>query len=284
MLMKQNEIILKDSQFQSLKTLIEQNSGIQFPQSKKLLLAIRLQKRLKALDIDDVEIYLNYLFNSKNSAEELVHLIDVVTTNETFFFRESAHFDFLYQKVLPKLVNHHSIGVDRPVNIWSAGCSTGEEPYTIAMVMNEFGKQFEKYYFSVLATDISTRVLKTAKMSVYHEKQIEGISQDLQKEYLMFSRNREKKLVKIDPNLRKHVQFGRLNLIDNEHWSFGKQDIIFCRNVLIYFNKEQRLQLVRKLCDQLNPNGYLFTGHSESLTNLDVPLNHVYPTIYQRTH
>ncbi len=253
------------------------------PLAKKIMLQSRLQKRLKTLGCRSFEEYCDYVFSSEG-ALEIVQMIDVVSTNKTDFFREPAHFDHLVEHILPKLRAPFSETSTKPLNVWSAGCSTGEEPYTIAMVLNEYAAQMRNFSFHITATDISTRVLAHARKAVYAEAKIEPVPVSLRKKYLLRSKDPEKALIRIHPVLREKIYFHRINFMDDAFDLSKKFDIIFCRNVVIYFDLQTQKKLFSKFADFLAPQGYLFIGHSETLNGLDVPFQPVAPTIYQRTY
>ncbi len=275
--------LLNTPDFQRLSSLIYRECGIKMPEAKRTMLEARLNKRLRALSLHSFTDYCNYLFSKEGMEQELTPMIDLVTTNKTDFFREPDHFDFLYRTALPDLLVTEGAGVRRNLLIWSSACSTGEEPYTLAMVANEFGETQRGYRFSVLATDISTRVLEAGRLGVYDEERVVPIPQGLKRKYVLRSKDRTKHLVKMSPDLRSLVIFRRLNLMDEEYPIQEGVDIIFCRNVVIYFDRRTQEQLVAKLCRYLSPRGYLFMGHSENLHGLDLPLVQVAPTVYRKT-
>ncbi|MBI5493222.1 MAG: protein-glutamate O-methyltransferase [Deltaproteobacteria bacterium] len=254
--------------------------GIKMPDVKKSLLESRLRKRLRALNIDSFKDYCDYLFSPWGMKNELVHAIDMVTTNKTDFFREPYHFDFLSRAALPDLARKGA-GARRPLSVWSAGCSSGEEPYTLAIVLSEFSRRFPGFDFSITATDISARVLDAARNAIYREERIAPVSMELRKRYFLKSKDRARRLVMASPELRGRVNFKRLNLMD-EDLGFANLDVIFCRNVVIYFDRETQLRLFRKLCGCLGPGGYLFIGHSETMTGLDLKFEKVGQSIYRR--
>jgi chemotaxis protein methyltransferase CheR len=265
-------VTLSNKDFCRLKEFIYKECGINIIDSKKTMLEARLQKRLRKLDLTSFSKYCDYLFSPHGEKEELTDMINQVTTNKTDFFREPAHFDYLRYKVLPELSRTRST-----IAAWSAGCSSGEEPYTLAMVLKEFGCNF-----AILATDISTRVLDKAKLAVYDEEETDPISPKLKKKYLLASKDRIKRLYRIAPELRAHVKFRRLNFMDDEFGFSQPVDIIFCRNVIIYFDKPTQERLLNKFYHCLAPDGYLFMGHSETLFGMDVPLIQAAPTIYRK--
>lgn len=270
---------MDDRIFERFSEFIKAELGIKMPASKKTLLEARLQKRLRELCIGSHKDYCDYLFSPQGMEEELVNLVDVVTTNTTDFFREPKHFTLLLEMVLPKLFSR--LGAGRRLNLWSAGCSSGEEPYTLAMVLSEFARQNTGFAYNILATDISTQVLRMAVRAVYPESKIAPIPQEYRKRYLLRSKDRTRRLVRIGPEARSHVRFRRLNFM--EDFSFDDQlDIIFCRNVVIYFDRQTQEKLFSRFCRKLLPGGYLFIGHSESLAGMNLPLEPVAPTVYKR--
>jgi Methylase of chemotaxis methyl-accepting proteins len=265
--------------FDRFSEFIKSELGIKMPPSKKTLLEARLQKRLRELGMGSHEEYCEYLFSPRGMDEELVKLVDVVTTNTTDFFREPKHFDILSNRVLPSVCER--CGTGREVKVWSAGCSSGEEPYTLAMVLSEFARTNQGFRFNILATDISTHVLRLAVRAIYPEGKIGPIPQEYRKRYLLRSKDRTRQLVRIGPEARSHVRFRRLNFM--EDFSFdGQLDIIFCRNVVIYFDRQTQETLFSRFCRKLAVGGYLFIGHSESLAGMDLPLEPIAPTVYKR--
>ena len=265
--------------FGRLSRFIYDTCGIKMPEVKATMLEARLQKRLRALNMNSFTQYCDFLFAPEGLEQELVHMLDVVTTNKTDFFREPDHFDYLVQKVLPEWLKK----CDNPrLSIWSAGCSTGEEPYTLAMVLTEFGLRNPGFDFQILATDISTRVLEKAKTAIYAESQVEPIPLELKKKYLLRSKDRSSGMVRIVPELREKVHFRRLNFMDEDFGMRDHLDIIFCRNVIIYFDRPTQEKLLQRFHRQMKPGAFIFMGHSETLSGLNVPLVSVYPTVYRR--
>ena len=274
-------IKLTTKEFKKLGSFITQVSGIKLPPAKKVLLESRLQKRLRKLNITSFGGYFEYLFSSEGLGKELIHLLDVVTTNKTDFFREPEHFDFMSEVAIPEIMKQKEKTSNSEILIWSAASSTGEEPYTLAMVMELQRKYINNLKYKIIGTDLSTKVLDKAKTAVYAEERVENFSYNMKKQFLLRSKDRKKKLVRIIPELRKKIFFSRLNLLDDKYNIPKKVDIIFCRNVFIYFEKEMQENIVRKFYNYLNPNGYLFVGHSESLNGMDVPFKQVIPTVYK---
>lgn len=267
-----------DDEFTRFSQLIQKEFGIKMPPTKKVLLQSRFQKRLRALGMHSYKEYCDYVFSEKGHEQERRHLIDVVTTNTTHFFREPKHWDIMNQLVLPDLWRR-GIGRGSPLKMWSAGCSSGEEPYTLSMVLAEFQAKHNGFDFSILATDISTEILQKAKRAVYSIEKADEIPMDMKKKYLL--KSKDKPLIKIDSMLRKKVAFQRLNFMGNFKLQ-ENQDIIFCRNVVIYFDRDTQVVLFNKFCNNLKTGGYLFIGHSESLSGMKLPIKQVAPTVFQK--
>jgi chemotaxis protein methyltransferase CheR len=268
---------LNDSDFRKLSVYIYNNFGIQLPPTKKILLESRLKSRLKATGMENYSDYCKMVLNGKNS-EELIHMVDVVSTNKTDFFREPQHFDFLTQEFLPQYYSQNPYG---KLKVWSAASSSGEEIYTLAMVIQEFIENHHGLDYQILGTDISTRILEKARLAIYGMDRIEVIQNNLKKKYLLRSKDASKELVRIVPKLRAHTQFTRLNLMDDIYHLPDDFDFVFCRNVLIYFDRPTQEKVINKLCKHIVKGGYLFLGHSESITGQNVPLKQIKPTIYQ---
>lgn len=264
--------------FQRLAKFIQDYSGIKMPAQKRTMLEGRLRRRMRAVGIDDVNAYCHYLFEEDGMDSEVIHLIDAVTTNKTEFFREPAHFDFMVAKVLPTLVAKGK----REIKIWSAACSTGAEPYTIAMILDEFRASQHGVDYSILCTDICTEVLKQAIAGRFPEQMIEPVSMPRRKRHLMRAREAARNEVRIKPHLRGKLAFARLNLMDEAYPVETGMDIIFCRNILIYFDKPTQAQVLTRLCDHLAPGGYLFLGHSESIVGIDLPIVQIANTVFQK--
>lgn len=268
--------------FRRLGDFIYSECGIKMPDSKKVMLEARLRKRLRALGMRSYSAYCDYIFSPQGAEEEIVHMIDLVTTNKTDFFREPRHFEYLAGTAVPELISTAGAGIRKRLMVWSAGCSTGEEPYTLAMVLSDVAAECRGFQFLVLATDISTRVLDLAKNAVYEEERIAPVPWEMRKKYLLRSRDRSKRLVRIASALRETVKFRRLNFMDGDFGMRAPLDIIFCRNVIIYFDRPTQESLLNRFCGHLIDGGYLFMGHSETLHGLDVPLIQVAPTIYRK--
>jgi chemotaxis protein methyltransferase CheR len=270
---------LSGRDYARLRELIYTQTGICLSPEKKTMVEVRLKRRLRTLNMATYSAYCDFVFGRKGMREELVFLINVITTNKTDFFREPAHFAFLAQKALPELAVN-----GRPFVVWSAGCSSGEEPYTIAMVMSEYAQAHPGFRFHILASDISTAVLEKAEMGVYSTECVAPIPLAFKRKYLLRSRDSNSTRVRVVPELRKLVEFRRLNFMDADYMLAGKVDAIFCRNVLIYFDRATQESILRKLVHNLTPSGYLFVGHSETLHDMDLPVVPVAPALYRKAH
>ncbi|XPV74889.1 MAG: CheR family methyltransferase [Desulfovibrio sp.] len=270
---------LTDKQFNQLAAFIKKELGIEMPVTKKTMLEARLQKRIRLLHLGSHDEYFNFLFSDAGMKSEYTHLVSSVTTNTTNFFREPKHFDILTEIVLPEIQKKK--GRNAQVKLWSAGCSSGEEPYTLAMVMSEYKHGNMGFNFSINATDISQKVLQEAAKAIYSEDKIGPVPPQMKKKYLLRSKDRSKKLIRIVPELRRTINFGRLNFMDDFKLPH-KFNIIFCRNVVIYFDRETQGKLFHKFCSHLEPGGFLFIGHSESVTGLGLPVEQIAPTVFRK--
>jgi chemotaxis protein methyltransferase CheR len=273
--------VMSNDDFKRLSSFIYNEYGIKMPDVKKTMLQSRLHKRLRELGMTSYKDYVEYLFSKEGQQTEVIHMIDMVSTNKTDFFREPVHFDYLLSTVLPDLISGPY--PTRTIKIWSAGCSSGEEPYTIAMSVSEYAlNSGVTLDYSIMATDISTRMLKHAIDGIYKESRIEMLPLNLKKRYLLKSKDRENPTIRIIPDLRRRITFQRLNFMD-DHYNINESfDIIFCRNVLIYFDRETQERVINKLCTKLKQDGIFFLGHSESITNFNVPLHQLKPTIFRK--
>jgi len=270
--------MLKESDFRRLSQFIENHLGIKMPPTKRVMLESRLQKRLRLLKYDTFTQYIDYVFSEEGLRSELYHMIDAVTTNKTDFFREADHFDFLLNHWLIRQGSFYDAAT--PCRIWSAGCASGEEVYTLMIVMEEFKRQHPGFYYSIIGTDISLKVLHQAVDAVYEEEKIANLPIEYKKRYFLKSKNPDRREVRVKPEFRNKVRFERLNLMDKEYPFRQAFDIIFCRNVIIYFDRKTQEQLVWHLVSHLKHEGLLFLGHSESMTGIDLPLSLVAPTVY----
>lgn len=274
------KLTMPDHIFERLSNFIYKAYGIKMPPAKKVMLQSRLQKRLREMNMNSYEEYCDFVFSKEGEALELVHMIDVVTTNKTDFFREPTHFDFLRQTVLPEFVAREK--TKTTLKIWSAGCSSGEEVYTLAIVLAEFMEKNKNLDYSILGTDISTRILQKAIDAVYTEDRIAVIPIETKRKYFLRSKDRDKPTVRLIPELRKKASYQRLNFMDDSYNVNEKFDIIFCRNVLIYFDRDTQEKVINRLCMSLKTGGYFFLGHSESITGMKVPLVQLKPTVFMK--
>jgi chemotaxis protein methyltransferase CheR len=244
------------------------------------MLQARLMKRLRALKLASFEKYYEYLFSEEGRCQELPFFVHQVTTNKTDFFREPAHYAHLTGSVLPTLLDNNTYTYQRPLRVWSSACSTGEEPYTLAMVLSEFAETRQLADYSILATDISPAVLQHAARGVYDESKIGPIPISLRRKYLLRSKDKSKKILRICPEIREKITFQWLNLKADRYTLKERMDIIFCRNVIIYFNRNIQEKVLRNLVSYLFPGGYIFMGHSETLNGFRLPLRQVSSTVY----
>ena len=270
---------LTDAQFQKFGALIFKKTGIYLKPEKKELLNARLGKRLRACGINSFRKYFDYVVNDE-SGEELINLIDSVSTNFTSFFREKSHFEFLTSTALPNFMTERR-GSRKDLIFWSAACSSGEEPYTLAMVLDEFFGQHPGWHFKIMATDISTRVLAQAKRGVYSTDRITKVPTLVLKKYFQKGVGKSEGYVKVKDTLRQRISFDRFNLMGQFPWQ-EELDVIFCRNVMIYFNRDTQQELVEKFYKALAPGGYLFIGHSESITSLRHNFKQMDATAYRK--
>ncbi|MEA1975444.1 MAG: protein-glutamate O-methyltransferase CheR [Bacillota bacterium] len=266
---------LTQDTFNKIQKIIYKKIGVNLNSSKKTMVKSRLLKRLRVLNFSSFEEYLEFLnYNS----DELVILYNFLTTNVTHFFREKHHFEYMKEKVLPEIL----MADKKIIRVWSAGCSSGEEVYSLAITLKEF---FPKSWtIKILGTDINTEVLKIAKVGIYSKKSVEKIPYTLLKKYFLLGSGKNEGFFKVRKTLKDTVTFGRLNLNDDRYMIKNKIDIIFCRNVFIYFNKETQGEILSKFYNQLLTNGYLFLGHSESI-NLSIsqePWQSVFKTTYRK--
>ena len=278
-----NSPTMSNQEFNRFSEFIYDLCGIKLPFVKKTMLTARLLKRLRALGMTSYGEYYKYISSHEGSSKELTRMIDVVTTNKTDFFREAEHFNFLANSVLPALVGSEQASFRRRLNIWSAGCSSGEEPYTLAMILAEFFSTTQPVdKFTILATDVCTQMLTTAKKAIYRKKIVKEVPVIWQRKYLMRGKNSQKEFCRVVPELRRCITFRHLNLMDKDFGIKVRMDIIFCRNVVIYFDKQTQKKLFKKFYNQLVPGGYLFIGHSESLHSINKRFRNIATTVYSK--
>lgn len=267
---------IEDEDFRKIQAFVEQTYGIKLPSQKRDMVQGRLHKRLIANNMSSFRDYTNYLFSPEGSLRELSSFINAISTNKTNFFRENNHFKFLTDTVINDFVEDSN----RPLNIWSAACSSGEECYSIAMSIQEaFG---DKIDYKILGSDISTQMLSKAKEAIYTDRQCVDVPYDILRKYFLKSKDPQKKMYRITKNLRQKCSFKRLNLMDEEYKIPKKFDIVFLRNVLIYFEKQTQKEVMRKVLSHMPIGGILFIGHSESLISENLPLKVISPSVYKK--
>ena len=265
------QVNLEKGQFEKISQLLYHLTGINLHPGKQELVKTRLTKRLRALGLKSFDAYMKYL-KPDNPEGELVAMIEAMTTNKTSFFRESHHFEYLCRQIVPALSN-------RKIRIWSAGCSSGEEPYSAAILLSEAIQELPLWDVSILATDLSTRMLARARKGVYESNRLEDVPSPLKSKYFKRIGTTPVRHYQVIEPLRRYVHFARLNLMDE--WPMrGPFDVIFCRNVMIYFDKPAQERLVNRFWKLLKPGGHLFVGHSESLAGSHHGLRYAQPAIY----
>ncbi len=269
---------LSEADFHQFSDYIYEQFGIKMPDVKRIMLQGRLLKRVRQLKMKSYTEYKNYFFSPEGQKNELYNFLSVITTNKTDFFREPIHFDFLTNEVLKEFQEEKR----NYMKVWSAACSSGEEPYTISIVLNEYAALHPEFSFSILGTDISANVLEKASHGIYPEKSIDMIPLDLKRKYFLRSKDRTNPTVHVSPILQRNFSLKYLNLMDAVYDIKEEFDVIFCRNVLIYFDRETQEKVINKLCTKLRQGGFLFIGHSESMANMEVPLTNIKPTIFKR--
>lgn len=272
---------LSDRDFDRFSAFIYEACGIKLAPIKKTMLSARLQKRLRQLHLDSFSAYLDYVLSPDGQVKELSHMIDVVSTNKTDFFREAKHFDVMTSLVLPDYVQRMTHSAHKTLRVWSAGCSSGEEPYTLAMVLDAFFSRFPGLDYTILATDICTEVLARAEEAIYTDEVVAPVPPDLRAKYLMKGKGDYKGCHRVVPEIRRKVTFQRLNFMDRDFGIGKKMDLIFCRNVIIYFDRKTQCELFEKFYNQFSPQGYLFTGHSETLEGIGDRMERVAAAVYR---
>lgn len=273
-----NEVKLNEKDFRRISDVIYKHCGINLHSGKKELVRARLAKRLRLLSIKTFPEYIDHALNDP-TGNEFTTLVDSISTNLTSFFRENQHFEYLRKNFLPRVIAEKAKTGDRVIRAWSAGCSSGEEPYSIAITLLEAIKMERSLTAKILATDISTQILAKAKAGVYDPERVAPVPPGLKQRYLVSEKIDRRKVFKASKALKDIIFFGHLNLMDE--WPIKVPlDFIFCRNVMIYFDKPTQERLVNRYWQNLNPGGLLFTGHSESLTGINHKFRYVQPTIY----
>ncbi len=271
-----NNYNLSDDDFNKLRDIIYDEAGIKLSDVKKILMQSRLIKRLRDLKLDNFTDYHDYLL--ENYEKEKINFINAITTNKTDFFRENDHFEFMKSKILPDFVNKK----EHELRIWSAGCSTGEEPYTIAITLLEYFNGKVPPEFLILATDIDTQVLDKAQNGRYSADHLADVDPKYLKNYFLLNGSDKGDFYTVKDNLKQMIYFRRLNLLQEQYPMKKKFDIIFCRNVIIYFDRETQKKLFEKYHQYLKDDGYLLIGHSENITSITDKFTLAGRTIYKK--
>jgi chemotaxis protein methyltransferase CheR len=271
---------MSDCELQRFTELIHSVCGISLTPAKRSMISARVMKRIHALGIDSFSDYYKYISSPIGKVQELQSLINVVTTNTTQFFREGKHFEFLTEEGLPALLASKRFETQGCLNIWSAGFSTGEEAYTLAIVLTEFFHG-DTEHFRIFATDISTKVLEHAKRAIYTSEAVEIVPPTMKRRYLMRGTGSQEGQYRVVPELRQRVEFSQLNFLDCFQLD-TPMDIIMCRNVMIYFDNQLKSEFVRRFYSNLAVNGYLLIGHSETLNGINDQFVNLRPTIYTK--
>lgn len=273
---KQREFTFTDKDFNFIRQLVADRTGIVLNEGKRDMVYGRLSRRIRQLKLDSYKTYCQYL--KDGNEDEMVEFTNAITTNLTSFFREPHHFEFLKSKLLPLLKNKKN---GHRLRIWSAGCSSGEEPYSIAMVVKEIFQNMNNWDIKILATDLDSNMVNTSKCGIYTEERITGISKNRIRKFIRRGRKDNDGLVKISNELQAMITFKQLNLM--QEWPItGPFDIIFCRNVVIYFDKDTQRKLFARFSNLMTAGGHLFIGHSESLHNVSTQFKLLRQTMYQR--
>lgn len=275
-------VTITTREYEQFRQLVLAASGIGLGDAKRELLVARLSRRVRELGLASFGAYYDHVVADR-SGEELVRLLDRITTNETSFFRERSHFDLLATDVFPRWRAEAAAGGRaRKVRAWSAACSTGQEPYSIAMLMLEHLPPEDGWDLEVLGTDLSTRALQVARSATWPIARAEEIPAPLLRRHMLRGTGAQVGRFRAAPALRRLVRFQRLNLMDPPYEVAGEFDLVFCRNVMIYFTPAGRAAVVEQLANRLAADGYLFVGHAESLQTARDRLRTVMPTVYAR--
>jgi len=272
---------LSERDFTRIAGIVSKHTGIKLPATKKLMLEGRLRRRAALVGFATVGEYCDYLFDEGGLDKEFQHVVDVATTNKTDFFRESSHFDFLAQRIIPALVAQDS--TKRTIKLWSAASSNGAEAYTIAMVMAELAREQTGLRYAILGTDISSAMIASAHKAIYPRAMLSPVPPALQRRYVMFDEDTGGSgRARIIPELRRKCGFQQLNLMDESYPVDRDVDVIFVRNVLIYFEPEVQDAVVARLWGHLRPGGHLILGHSESMIGTRIGLSQAASGVFRK--
>lgn len=275
------EKLLSGKTFQILSDLVYQHSRIRLGPDKQSLMANRLRKRLSILNLESYEDYC-YVLHSPHGSDEVEEMVDLISTNHTRFYREPEHFSFLTQQALPALV-HPLRAASTPLRLWSSAASSGEEPYTMAIAVADFLRSHPGLEWEIVATDISRRMLAVAREGIYSMDSVKPVPIEQLKRYFKKGVGVRTGVCRVKPELRKHLRFERVNLFQPHLPVPANQHVIFCRNVMIYFDLPSRALAVKRLTQHLAPGGYLMVGHSESLMGINHGLHPVQQGVFQKT-
>ena len=271
--MSTTTVELNDGQFKKVSQIVYRICGINLKEGKEALVRARLMKRVRALHLGSIDAYIKYI-ESDEGVGELTSMVDAMTTNKTGFFREAEHFNFLREKILPEIKGSK-------MRFWSAACSSGEEPFTLAITLRESITNIDARDCLILATDISRRILEKARLAVYGQDSIRDLPVPLIRKYFNRITNGADPTFQIKDHIRGLVRLAYLNLMDP--WPMkGPFNVIFCRNVMIYFDRSTQQTLINRFWDLLAPGGYLFVGHSEGLSGVSHKFNYVQPATYRK--
>lgn len=264
--------------FRRVADYIQTHTGIKMPETKIHLIEGRLVRRVREGGFEDIDAYCDHILSGEADQDTLDDFVNALTTNKTDFFRESSHFDYLSRSILPRLRSEKR----RVIRCWSAAASTGMEAYTLAMVLADFVAQQGDQDFSILATDIDTRVLEEARRGIYPLAALAPVPLQMRNRYVAMARDPRRKEGRIIPALRAKIAFAQMNLMESAYPVGDPMDVIFCRNVLIYFERPVQEAVISRLCRVLRPGGHLILGHSESINGFDLPLTTVSNTVFQK--
>ena len=274
---------ISDTDFLAVGELITHRYGIRMPAEKKIMFQSRLHSRLRELKLESYDEYCQFVLDPQNTERELKTMINFISTNKTEFFRESQHFLLLRSEILSGLCSRKTNYQGCVVRCWSAGCSSGQEAFSLAMELEEFKREYKgSFDYNILGTDVSAKVLDVAKKGIYPFSQSKQIPKDYLSNYVLKSKDTQKPRIKMLKSIRSKVVFNHGNLMDAEYQFDNTFDLIFLRNTLIYFSRTDQVKILKNLLDYLNEGGYLFIGHSESLINFDLPLRTIAPSLYQK--
>ena len=274
----EREFEFTTAHFKTVMNYIAEHAGIDLADSKQQMVYSRLVRRLRAKKIPDFDSYLRLL--EKDDGTELINFINALTTNLTSFFRENHHFEHLTESVFPKLERENASS--RKIRIWSAGCSTGEEPYSLAITVKDYFQNKPGWDVQIYASDLDSNVVQTAQNGIYSEDRVKGLSKPMLKKWFLKGRGGQDGMVRVKPELQSILNFRQLNLLHTWPWKEAF-DIVFCRNVVIYFNKDTQRVLFGRFFENMVDDAHLFIGHSESLNKVSDRFQLIGKTIYQRT-